>query len=227
MKKIILIISLLLLGLTASAQTANADCQSVYGGGQTCTFNFTISKSVQTPGKGGGQYVHNLGPNDALFSTSQNVNYQIVVTNTGSNTIPSLNVVDTFPQFVTFVSGVGNYNQSNNTLNFTVNNLTPGQSLTYVVTAKIANSIPASNGPFCVINQVSATDTNGQTQSDSSQGCIQQTVTPTVAPVPVIKTTPPTGPEMLPLLGLIPGGLGGLFLRKKSKLNVMKEGGEK
>ena len=227
MKKVAIFLSVLLFAFSVSTKTAFADCQTVYGGGQSCTYNFTVSKSVQVPGKGGGQFVHNLSQTDALFSPSQNVNYQIVVTNTGNNMIPSINIVDTFPQFVTFVSGVGNYNQGNNTLTFTVNNLNPGQSLTYVVTAKIGNSMPGSNGAFCVVNQVTGTDTNGQTQSDSSQLCIQQTVAPTVAPVPVMKTTPPTGPEMLPLLGLIPGGLGGLFLRKKSKKNLMNEGGEK
>ncbi len=229
MKKLIIFSIVLFAFFGLLTKKANADCQSVYGGGQTCTYNFTISKSVQVPGKGGGQYVHNLGTSDALYTPSQSVNYQIVVTNTGSNNIPSLNVVDTFPQYVTFVSGVGNYNSSNNTLNFTVTNLNPGQSLTYVITAQIASNIPSTSGPFCVINQVTATDTNGQTQSDSSQLCIQQptaTPSPTVAPVPSIKTTPPTGPEMLPLLGLLPGALGGMLLRKKSK-QLTKEGGEK
>jgi hypothetical protein len=49
--------------------------------------------------------------------------------------------------------------------------------------------------------------------------------TPIILPVAKVKTTPPTGPEMLPLFALIPGALGGLYLRKKSKYNI--EGGEK
>jgi hypothetical protein len=62
--------------------------------------------------------------------------------------------------------------------------------------------------------------------------CIQNNVlgatTPQVLPAPKIVTTPPTGPEMLPLLGLIPGALGGLMLRKKSnKINSINKGGEK
>lgn len=60
-------------------------------------------------------------------------------------------------------------------------------------------------------------------------GPICNTPTPTQAPVvnktkggfPVlpsspVKTTPATGPEMLPLIGLIPIGLTGVFLRKKA-----------
>ncbi|MCL6096370.1 MAG: DUF11 domain-containing protein [Patescibacteria group bacterium] len=230
MKKILnfVLLTVLSLALAGGVSPAFADCQALYGGGQTCTpnFSFTINKLVQVPGKGGGQYVDNLSINDPKYSPSQNVNYQIIVTNTGSQTIPTVNVTDTFPQFITFVSGVGNYNQSNNTLNFTISNLEAGKSVTYTLTARTAdaNKLP-NEGIICeqpnnnrVTNQVRAVDSNGDSDSDSSQVCIQKNVLPAVAPAPKIVTTPATGPEMLPLLGLIPGALGGLMLRRKSKL---------
>ena len=230
MKKILnfIVLTVFSLALAGAVSPAFADCQSVYGGGQTCNFTYTINKLVQVPGKGGGQYVDNLSINDPKYSPSQNANYEIVVTNTGNNTIPTLTINDTFPQFVTFVSGVGNYNINTNTLTFTITNINPGQSLTYLLTAKTAdaNTLPNNEGVICVINQVSATDQNGQVQSDSSQLCIQKNVLPAVAPAPKIVATPATGPEMLPLLALLPGGLGGLLLRKKSK-NLRNEGGEK
>lgn len=37
-----------------------------------------------------------------------------------------------------------------------------------------------------------------------------------ILPSSPIKTAPATGPEMLPLIGLIPMGLAGVFLRKKA-----------
>ena len=232
MKKIFnfVILTVLSLALAGGVSPVFADCQSVYGGGQTCAFNYTINKLVQVPGKGGGQYVDNLSINDPKYSPSQNVNYQIIVTNTGNNTIPTLTINDVFPQFITFVSGAGNYSQSNNTLNFKISNLEAGKSVTYTLTAKTAdsNKLPNEQGIVCVINQVSATDQNGQVQSDSSQLCIQKNVLPAVAPAPKIVATPATGAEMLPLLGLIPGGLGGILLRNKSKkISFNKEGGEK
>ncbi|MCL5434970.1 MAG: DUF11 domain-containing protein [Patescibacteria group bacterium] len=232
MKKLFSLIGLMALTLALSGgfSPALADCQPLYGGGQTCVtnFSFTINKMVQVPGKGGGQYVDNLSINDPKYSPSQNVNYEIIVTNTGSQTIPTINVTDTFPQFIAFVAGAGNFNSSNNTLTFTVSNLNPGQSQTFLLTAKTAdaNTLPNDQGITCVINQVKAVDSNGDTDSDSSQACIQKNVLPAVAPAPKIVATPATGPEMLPLLGLIPGALGGLMLRKKSK-NIKIEGGEK
>jgi uncharacterized repeat protein (TIGR01451 family) len=238
MKKLFSFFSLvaLTLALSGGFSPALADCQALYGGGQTCSsnFSFTINKMVQVPGKGGGQYVDNLSINDAKYSPSQNVNYQLVVTNTGSQTIPTINVTDTFPQYITFVSGAGNYNQSNNTLTLTVTNLEAGKSVTYVLVAKTAdnNTLPNAQGITCVINQVSATDNSGNLNSDSSQLCIQKNVLsatpPPVLPAPKITSTPATGSEMVALLALIPGALGGLILRKKStKMGDTLKGGAK
>lgn len=238
MKKILnfVILTIFSLALAGAVSPAFADCQALYGGGQSCapSFNFTINKLVQVPGKGNGQFVDNLSINDAKYSPSQNVNYEIIITNTGSQAIPTINITDTFPQFITFVSGVGNFDKNTKTLSFTISNLEAGKAVTYILAAKTAdaNFLPNDQGITCVINQVNATDSNGMTNSDSSQLCIQKNVLgaipPAVLPMPKIVATPATGPEMLPLLGLIPGALGGLMLRKKSnKMNFINKGGEK
>jgi uncharacterized repeat protein (TIGR01451 family) len=208
---------------------AYADCQALYGGGQTCTStSFSLQKFVQVPNQSWNDFVNNLSINDPKFSLSQTVNFRLIVTNTGSQNISSVTIVDTFPQFVSFVAGPGSFNNSNNTLTFVVNNLNVGQSQTFNVSGKIANSgVP--QGITCVVNQAAGTDNNGDVNTASSQLCIQNvpnvTPAPVILPVAKVKTTPPTGPEMLPLFGLIPAALGGLFLRKKSKHNF--EGGEK
>jgi len=222
MKK--LLFSILLLGtFAASAATANADCQSIYGGGQTCTsYTFTINKLVQVPGKGGGNFVDNLSINDPRYSPSQTINYQVIVNNTGSNTIPTINIVDTFPSYINFVSGTGSFNSNNNTLSFTVSNLGAGQSQTFNLQAKTADSKTVPSGVTCVVNQANGDDTHGDTASDSSQACIQNSTA--VLPAATVKTTPATGPEMLPLALLFPGALGGLFLRKKSKKDIVEGG---
>jgi hypothetical protein len=72
----------------------------------------------------------------------------------------------------------------------------------------------------CVVNQAKATS-GKNSSSDISQVCIQNSVPTTkgglpVYPAPNMSQTPATGPEMLPLLGLIPGALGGLILRRKA-----------
>lgn len=56
-----------------------------------------------------------------------------------------------------------------------------------------------------------------------SEFCVQTQVTPTptpkgfpVFPAPVITRTPPTGPEVLPLIGIASSGILGWILRRKT-----------
>jgi uncharacterized repeat protein (TIGR01451 family) len=218
---------LLFVALGFFAPKVFADCQILYGGGETCTsYNFYVQKFVQVPGTS--NFVGNIYPGGPTYSLSQTVNFQIAVVNTGDSTISTITVVDTFPQFVSFVSGPGTFNSSNNTLTFVVNNLGAGQTQTFNVSGKIAGSGVPTGAP-CIVNQVTGTDNNGNSSNSSSEFCIQNGVTPTLTPallpvVPVTKT-PPTGPEMLPIALLIPGALSGLYLRRKSKNGF--GGGEK
>lgn len=226
MKKLILGLSFALLALSFSKTASFADCSTIYGGGTVCNYNFKVEKFVQTPGKGGGAFVENLNQDGPKYSPNQNVSFHIVVTNTGSNSIPTITVVDTFPQFTSFVSGPGSFDTNNKTLTFTVSNLGASQSSTYTVVGKVGDSnVMPNNSVVCLLNQVTGTDNNGATNSDSSQFCVKKTLAP-VLPAPKVVTTPPTGPEMLPLAMLLPGALGGLILRKKS-LNRFFKGGEK
>lgn len=213
------LISGLLLGAFLAAPKAYADCQEIYGGNQTCTttYTWTIQKFVQVPGSNGGNYVNNLSINDPKYVPGQTVNFEISVTNTSSQAIPTINVNDIFPQYVNFATGSGSFNQSSNTLSFTVNNLNAGETRNYYLSGTIvgANSLPVDQGTVCLVNQANGTDNNGAVNTASSQFCVQKSVLGTSFPT-TITTTPATGPEMLPLMALIPGGLGGIFLRKKT-----------
>lgn len=228
MKKLILITlatGIISLSLVSSA-SASTSCQPIYGGGETCVQvgNISINKTVQNPTTG--SFVDNLSINDPKYSPTSTVNFQITVTNTGSGNISSTTVKDTFPNYVTFVSGPGNFDSNSKVLTFTVGNLAAGASQTFNVSAKVADqgALPADQGVTCVINQASAVSNDNQQSSDNSQFCIEKPTqsAPTtkgglkVFPAPKVVTTPATGPEMLPLIGLIPSGLFGLFLRKKA-----------
>ena len=225
MKKILFSI-LFLSTLGFLAPRAYADCQPIYGGGQTCTSNnFTINKMVEVPSSS--NFVDNLGPNDARFSPSQTITYKLIITNTGSNTIPTLNIVDNFPQLINFVSGAGNFDANSKTLSFTISNLGAGQNQTINLTAQAADSKTVPVGVICdgrTTNNVTISDNNGGSTGDSSQVCIQNSTA--VLPATTVKTTPATGPEMIPLALLLPGALGGFILRRKSK-KIDFEGGEK
>jgi uncharacterized repeat protein (TIGR01451 family) len=170
-------------------------------------------------------FTDNLTVNDAKYTAGQTVPFKIIITNTGNNKIGHIKVVDTLPQFLTFVSGDGTWNANSKTIAFDINNLEAGRAQQFMFDAKVAdnNQLPQDQVTVCVTNQAQANEDSGATASDSSQVCISRQIVAT--PTPVIFTTVPpkkipnTGPEMLPLLGLIPAGITGLLLRKKSKLN--------
>ncbi len=218
----------------ASAQGALADtaCQPIYGGGQTCVQvgNLLINKTVQNPQTG--VFVDNLNINDPKFTPTSSVTFHITVTNTGGSAINKTIVKDTLPGFVSFVSGPGSFDSNTKVLTFDIGNLGVGESRTFTIVTKVADEgqLPSDQGITCVVNQVMATSDSGQQNSDNSQFCIQKQILGEtkgglkVLPAPKVTTTPPTGPEMLPLIGLIPTGIFGFILRKKSYKNW---GGEK
>lgn len=234
MKKLITLTILTTLLFALKPQGASADCTALYGGGEECppSFSYSIQKLVQKPGKAGGEYVNNLSINDPKYSPTQTVSFEITVKNTGSQTIPTITVTDTFPQFVSFVSGPGSFDANNKTLTYTINNLEAGKTVKNTVTGKIADSnlMPSDQGIVCLINQARAKDSNGAENASSSQFCVQKQVlggsTPQVLPAPSVTSTPATGPEMLSLAMLLPGAIGGFILRRKAN-GTYKTGGEK
>lgn len=206
-----------------SATIANAAgsviCQPIYGGGQTCIVlaNLVVNKFVQNPQTG--QFVDNLSINDPKFAASQVVTFRTDVTNTGGTAIGKVVVKDIFPSFVNFKSGPGNFDPNTKTLTFEVNNLLPNETRTFTLQSTVVGNIPQDT--TCVVNQVTATF-ESQMAADNTQFCIQGKLP--VFPPPKVQVTPPTGPELLPLISLLPAGAFGWFLRKKSFMN---QGGEK
>lgn len=225
MKRILIGLFLTVALSLSVAGSANAQCEGLYGGGDCpSSFNFSLDKKVEMPGKGG-SFVDNLSINDPRFKANQDVKFQIVVTNTGNQTIPTLTVVDTLPQYVSYVTGGGKFDSSNKTITFVVNNLGAGKSQTFVITAKTVDTTLLPNeGTVCVVNHAVATDNTGASNSDSAQLCIEKQVLgtkggPQVFSAPKgMKSTPATGAESLSLLALIPGALSGIYLRRKSTL---------
>jgi len=221
---ILSLFSIMVFAFAASAVLADEGCTPIYGGGQTCIQkgNVTVDKIVLDPKNN--QYVNGLSVNESKYSPNQNVSFKIIVSN-GNTSVTKVTVKDVFPQNVRFVSGPGKYDSNTNTLTFDIGDLKSGESKTYTVVGKIDDSSKfPPTGTICEVNQVIITADNGQTAQDNTQFCIETKSQTTkgglpVEPAPKIITTPATGPEMLPLLALLPGGLAGFILRKKSRVS--------
>lgn len=228
MKKISLFVGLILIALSAAgsafASYGEETCQPIYGGGQTCitTNKFFLNKKVLHPTETKGDievFVDNLSINDPKYGPNQTVKFQLIVKNTGNTTLNELTLTDILPSYVIFVSGPGTYNTDSKTLTFKITNLNPGETRISYIETKVVDpaSLPSGQGTVCVVNQASLILGSDESK-DNSQFCIE---IPTkggfqVLGAPNVKQTPATGPEMLPLFGLIPAGLSGLFLRRKA-----------
>jgi uncharacterized repeat protein (TIGR01451 family) len=200
-------------------------CQPIYGGGQTCvtTNNIAIDKTVLNPQTN--NMVDNLGINDPKYQPGDVVTFQIKITNTSNSTFSNVDVTDIFPQYLSFITGPGNFNANTGTLTFSISDLKASESRAYTVTGKAASAdaIPFANGNICVVNQATAKSNNNDVAQDNSQFCIaksQQTTTtttsfPVLSSVP-ITTTPKTGPEPLGLLAMVPSCIIGLIMREYS-----------
>jgi|SRR5581483_2322885 len=207
----ILLPSFIIAGKAYADGASGVPCTQIYGGNcQPGTV--TITKTVQDPQTK--QFVNNLGANDDKFTPGSTVTFHIDVTNNGNTNLSSVQVVDTLPQYLSFVSGPGSYDANTRTLTDTIGTLNANQTQELTVVGKLAttSSLPGNQGTLCLVNQATATQ-NGSTVMSTSQFCV---ALPTLSAPQRVTTAPPTGPEALPLLGLIPTALAGLGLRKKA-----------
>jgi len=221
----ILVIAFYATSSVNTAYGAGYGCQPIYGGGETCVTagNLLINKMVQNPSTG--VFVDNLSVNDPRYSPSQTITFQINITNTGDAKINQVTVVDTLPLYVKFVSGPGNFDANTKKLTFQVMDLNPGETRVFTLQGQVQDSkgLPSNQTVTCDVNQAQGTADNGQKSTDNSQFCVEKQMVPTtkgglpILPVPQKQfQSPPTGPEVLALVGLIPSGLAGFYLRRRT-----------
>lgn len=208
---------------------AQTPCQPIYGGGTTCitTQDITIDSKVLNPSTN--KMVHSLAINDAKYKPGFIVTFQVAITNNRKTVIEKTHIQDIFPQFVSFSAGPGSFDTSTSTLAFDADNLMPSETRTFNILGRIVDMVQLSfsENVICLVNQVIASVPDPAVGQDNSQFCIEKNIVPTptattkggfpvLSSVP-IKTTPPTGPQSLALFSLIPTGLAGFFLRRKSR----------
>lgn len=214
--------------LSVSTAFADTTCTPVYGGGQNCvtTGQLAPSKTVRNPATG--VFVANLGPNDPKYHANDTVPFQVTVTNNSGSTINNITVVDSFPTMILCQNSENvACNTSNGTLTISVGTLNSGQSRTLNVNGKVIANLPT--GVTCnqepttrtTRNIATITADNQPSQQVSASVCLENgavtsTNGVTIFPAPTVNKTPATGPEALALIGLLPAGGLGAFLRKKS-----------
>jgi len=233
MFKKLFVLSTLLFGLAFVGKVqADVSCQTIYGGGQTCVeTDLAVDKKIHNPAKNSS--TDSVALSEKSFVNGEIVTFEIFVTNNTGRDLAKVEVRDKFPDFVNFESGPGNFDQNTKTLTYVINNLKAGAQDKATVVGRVTEPTNITSGSVCVVNQATASAPNTQDGHDNVTFCIgKDGVTKgglTVQAPPAIKETPPTGPEMLALFGLIPAGLSGILLRRKSviKFGHRSVGGKK
>lgn len=222
----------ILLGLIGLAPKAFAECQPIYGGGETCTnAALAVQKTVLNPATN--TFVHDMGILDPRFHPNDQVVFHITVTNIGNAVANHVAVFDVVPQFVASTNPPIN-NGGNTTIRFDAGDMAPGASQTFTVTATLesAANFPANQAITCMNNQGQATDAQGDHAEDFSQFCVETLAAPTglinVTPTPVPQvevptavvqpvtqptTLPSAGADPISYLALLPTGAIGVALR--------------
>lgn len=149
-----------------------------------------------------------MGTNEP-FTPDSDVTFNILVQNTGNTPIPRLLVKDTFPEFVSYTAGVGNFDPSHRTLSFETDNLDVNEKREFRIMGRTfpADRLPQGQVLIPQINHVEAIPLDGGPTSQANlQFYIQKqigAVTPTpTGQIPIPTSTPipsPTTAQGVPL----------------------------
>lgn len=190
-------------------------------------------------------FINNIGPNDLAYTANTPAAFRIYLTNKTNSSLKNITLKDIFPpRYITYISGDGTYDDKARVFSTTIGELKAKstRAITIQVMTSRLEDLPTDNSSLCTINLALVTIDN-KTSQDTAQICVTRAagtsasssqagasaqITPlpkeTKGGLPVASVakpapgqqTPKTGPEMIVLAGLVPTGLLGWLLRRKT-----------
>lgn len=197
------------------AQQYNQGC-GVYG--TSCpTGNLFISKTVKNPQTG--EFVHTLSSNGPNFLPGQEVDFRIEVKNTGSADLTDIQVQDKLPDFVSFSSGVGNFDKNSQTLTWSIDRLHPSESRFFDIKVNIKDASTIPDQSITCLTNFSQAQKDQMVGQDTSTFCIQKILGKT-------PELPKTGPEETTILLLSSSSILFLTLTLRKQIKSLRGGEE-
>lgn len=157
-----------------------------------------VNKFVYNPANS--KFVDNLGVDQHLFLPDQEVLFRVEVKNTGSIDLNNVKVSDKLPSQVSFVKGPGTVD-ANNVLSFTIDKLTPGETKTFDIKAKINAADKIAVNTTCPVNLVEAKVDNIMDQ-DTASFCIQKKILGVTKELPKTGVDTASGALLISSIGL-------------------------
>lgn len=124
----------------------------------------TIDKKIRLPKDN--VVLDNVSDTNYVFVEGDTIEFEIVVTNTGNEDLTDIKLSDVMPQYLSMVFNPGSLDKNSNTVNWNLDKLSPGESKTYVIRAKISGvesvnriqTIKLTNKAYAVAGDVSDKD---------------------------------------------------------------------
>ena len=140
-------------------------------GGEGGPGQILVDKTVKNPVTG--EWFDNLDSSTVVFTAKDKVDFKIKIKNTGSEKLTNINVTDTLPPYVDFISGPGEYKTDTRELSWTIGELEAGAEQVFDLQVRVweAEKLP-QGGTVCVVNRVWA-KSGDKEDSDTSQFCIE------------------------------------------------------
>lgn len=175
----------------------------------TPSYKFFIDKKIFNPSTQ--VYVDNLSRDQYLYIPDQTVDFRIEIKNTGNTDLTNVDITDTLPAELTYISG-GSLSKGG-LITYHIDKLAVGESQSFLVKAKIKVDTNAT-GVICPVN-LAQVQTGSLLDQDTSTFCITRNINKNV---PVVEELPKTGLPMVAwsLVGLLPAGFG---LKRFSRIN--------
>lgn len=151
-------------------------------------------------------YFDNISSNQKVFFKGDTVEFKISVENTGKETLNNINVKDTLPIGLSLIFFPGTFNNTDNSVSWTVDSLDPAQTKSYLIRAKISE-IKTNLGQTYKVTNNSSVKVDNINDSDNASFFVG------------IGTIPKTGDGTLPLktiLVVLSAG-SALYLRKLAR----------
>lgn len=189
-------------------------------------------------------YIENVNSTGRVYGPNQPIAFRLEVTNISNKTLNDITVIDYIPvQHVTFMSGEGTYNRQTQTFTAEIDSLKSNEKrvITLQLMSARIEDLERNNNSLCTLNRSEIrtgkeisqdnaivcvqgnTQPTAQTNGNAQQNTSRPSPTQTKGGTPVYpqnnlntRKTPDTGPELFALAGLLPIGLAGFYIRKKS-----------
>ena len=149
------------------------------------------------------EYVDNITASNRTFFEKDIIEFQVKVENIGNEDLKNIKVKDILPEHLSLIFYPGKFNKDNNEIEWSIENLAPGENKKYLIRAKIENSSQISAALAKKTNRVEVVVDN-LNDSDTASYFIGKPIVPeTGASDIIIKTI---------LIALT--GTGGFYFRK-------------